>query len=114
MIAASTATPALAYRMGFHSSGGSVAISCTTARPVLSRRMMKAIDDPKVRAVTALALFGALQATFSDVHPYCDQVVQNNQDAANKGKPGWVGRRACARHVATYSAGQLIAAVGVT
>jgi len=66
------------------------------------------------RAVKALALFAAVQATFSDVHPFCDQIVQNSDDAANKGKPGWVGRKACARHVATYSAGQLVAAVGVT
>jgi hypothetical protein len=66
------------------------------------------------RAVTALALFAAVQATFSDIHPFCDQIVQNSQDAVDKGKPGWAGRKACARHVTTYSAGQLAGAVGVT
>lgn len=48
------------------------------------------------RVVKALALFAAVQATFSDVHPFCDQFVQNSQDAVNKGKPGWIGRKACA------------------
>ena len=63
------------------------------------------------RAVRALALFAALQATFSDVHPFCDQVVQAGTDAIDKGKPGAAGRKACARHVGSYSAGQLAAAV---
>lgn len=68
----------------------------------------------KGRAATALALFATLQAVFSDIHPYCDQVLQNSQDARDKGKPGMVGRTACARHVASYSAGQLAAAITVT
>jgi len=68
----------------------------------------------KGRAVTALALFATLQAVFSDVHPYCDQVLQDGQDSCDKGKPGMVGRKACARHVASYSAGQLAAAVTAT
>ncbi|UKD50813.1 hypothetical protein L3Q65_00525 (plasmid) [Amycolatopsis sp. FU40] len=66
------------------------------------------------RVAKALALFAAVQATFSDVHPFCDQILQNGDDAIDKGKPGWVGRKACARHVASYSAGQLVAAAGVT
>lgn len=66
------------------------------------------------RVVNGLALFAALHATFSDVHPFCDQVVQHTQDAIDKGQPGWTGRRACARHVATYTAGQLAAAAVVT
>jgi hypothetical protein len=93
------------------------------------------------RAVRALALFAALQATFSDVHPFCDQIVQNSNDAKNKGLHGHylvyadgvkvgeeagdrtgqpamtaskLGRICAGRHVATYSAGQLSAAVGVT
>lgn len=64
--------------------------------------------------IKALAVFATLQATFSDIHPFCDHVVQNKNDATNKGEPGWVGRKACARHVATYSVGQLAAAAGVT
>ncbi|MEQ0560735.1 hypothetical protein ABJI51_16740 [Amycolatopsis sp. NEAU-NG30] len=62
----------------------------------------------------ALALFAALQAVLSDVHPYCDQILQNDQDACDKGKPGAVGRKACTRHVASYSVGQLAVAVAVT
>jgi hypothetical protein len=45
---------------------------------------------------------------------YCDQILRNSTDARDKGKPGRTGRKACARHVATYSAGQFAAAVGVT
>lgn len=61
-----------------------------------------------------LALFAALQATFADVHPFCDQWLQSSADAAGKGLPGPEGARHCARHVAGYSAGQLAAAVAVT
>jgi hypothetical protein len=64
--------------------------------------------------VRALALFGALHAAWSDVHPFCDQIVQNSDDAAGKGEPGWTGRKACAKHVTTYTAVQTIAALGVT
>lgn len=67
-----------------------------------------------MNAVAALAVFAAVQATFSDVHPYCDQILQNGHDACDKAKPGPVGRKACARHVASYSAGQLTAAAAVT
>ncbi|UJW36875.1 hypothetical protein L3Q67_45230 (plasmid) [Saccharothrix sp. AJ9571] len=66
------------------------------------------------RDVRALALFATLQATFSDVHPFCDQIIQAGTDAIDKGKPGAAGRRACARHVGSYSAGQLAAAAAVT
>ncbi|RJQ66242.1 hypothetical protein D5S17_36065 [Pseudonocardiaceae bacterium YIM PH 21723] len=66
------------------------------------------------RTVKALALFGALQAAWSDVHPFCDQILQSSRDAMKKGNPGWEGRRHCVRHVVTYSAGQLVAAVAVT
>ncbi|MET9260529.1 hypothetical protein [Amycolatopsis sp. NPDC004079] len=68
----------------------------------------------KDRTVSALALFATLQAAFSDVHPYCDQVLQDGQDACDKSKPGAVGRKACARHVASYAIGQLGVAVAVT
>lgn len=61
-----------------------------------------------------MGAFAAVQATFSDVHPFCDQIVQSSTDARDKGKPGWTGRKACVRHVATYSAGRIAAAVGVT
>ncbi|HET6503798.1 MAG TPA: hypothetical protein VFG87_23865 [Amycolatopsis sp.] len=61
----------------------------------------------------ALALFGALHAAWSDVHPFCDQIVQGDE-AAKKGEPGWTGRKACAKHVSTYTTVQTIAALGVT
>lgn len=66
------------------------------------------------RAVKALALFSAVQSVWSDIHPYCDQVLQRGDDAINKGRPGWAGRKACARHVASYSAAQFAAAYAVT
>ncbi|MEU3272550.1 hypothetical protein ABZ639_17050 [Saccharomonospora sp. NPDC006951] len=61
-----------------------------------------------------LALFAALQATFSDVHPYCDQIVQSSADAQGKALPGREGAKHCARHVATYTAGQAVAGWAVT
>ncbi len=93
--------------------------------------------------VKAAALFALLQATFSDVHPFCDQILQNPNAAKNKGlhgshlvypdgvpvgtdEPGTdrsgqpavtatrLGRTCTAHHVATYSAGQLVATVCVT
>ncbi|MFE3785182.1 hypothetical protein ACFXPA_44195 [Amycolatopsis sp. NPDC059090] len=64
--------------------------------------------------VRGLALFAALQATFADIHPVCDQWLQSSADAVGKGQPGIEGARHCARHVAGYSAGQLAAAVAVT
>ncbi|MEC3974588.1 hypothetical protein [Amycolatopsis sp. H20-H5] len=66
------------------------------------------------RTVRGLALFAALQATFADVHPVCDQWVQSSADAIGKGQPGRDGAKHCARHVATYTAGQVGAAVMVT
>jgi len=67
-----------------------------------------------VKTIRALALFGALQATFADLHPLCDQWMQSNADAAGKGRPGPEGRMHCARHVATYTATQTVGAVAVT
>lgn len=66
------------------------------------------------QTVRGLALFAALQATFSDVHPYCDQILQSSKDAMGKGDPGRAGAKHCARHVATYSAGQALAGYVVT
>lgn len=62
----------------------------------------------------AVALFAALQATFSDIHPACDQILQAGADAVGKGEPGWAGAGHCARHVATYTGGQALAAEVVT
>lgn len=69
---------------------------------------------PLTRDVRALALFATLQAVFSDVHPFCDQILQTGSDAEKKGAPGLAGAYHCARHVASYTAGQTIAAIIVT
>ena len=66
------------------------------------------------KTTRALALFAALQATFSDVHPFCDQVVQSSADSIGKSEPGWAGVKCCARHVVTYTAGQAAASLAVT
>lgn len=55
------------------------------------------------RTLRGLALYGALLATFGETHAFCDQVVQNSDDAVAKGKPGRAGRAACARHVASLT-----------
>ncbi|GGO60135.1 hypothetical protein [Streptomyces lasiicapitis] len=90
-------------------------------------------------AIESLALLGTLAAAFDGLHPLCDQWVQNSTDASNKGvhgdhpvyrdgtpateNPGnsastmtasAFGRRAVARHVASYSAVQMAAAIVVT
>lgn len=66
------------------------------------------------RTAQGLALYGALHTTFTDIHPACDQILQTSEDAKGKDEPGWTGRKHCARHVATYTAGQTIAALAVT
>lgn len=60
-----------------------------------------------------LALFAALHAAWSDVHPLCDQVVQRDVDAVGKSKPGREGRRHCLSHVASYTAVQIVVAFAV-
>jgi hypothetical protein len=90
---------------------------------------------------TRLALFGALLATFGEVHPFCDQWVQGSTTARCKrlygthpvyyrdgkavadvpARPGEKtmtastrGRLAVSSHVASYTAVQTAAALGVT
>jgi hypothetical protein len=92
-------------------------------------------------AADRLALLGTLTAVFGELHPLFDQWGQRSEDAALKGLHGdhkvyadgtpvgeetddrsgqrtytasQVGRRAAARHVATYTAGQLAGAIVVT
>ncbi|WP_141576087.1 DUF3307 domain-containing protein [Actinomadura sp. WMMA1423] len=69
------------------------------------------MNDTSLRG---LALYAALLATFSEAHPLCDHILQDNTAAQNKTGPGTRGRLACAHHVATYTAGQTIAAAAVT
>ncbi|WP_019635123.1 DUF3307 domain-containing protein [Actinomadura atramentaria] len=52
--------------------------------------------SPEVFAGVFAALFAA--------HEVADHWVQTHTQAVRKGSPGWVGRLACARHVATYTA----------
>src|SRR5947209_16470123 len=51
-------------------------------------------------AVTFAVLLPALLVA----HNVADHWVQTGHQAATKGKPGWPGRWACAKHVATYTA----------
>jgi hypothetical protein len=100
------------------------------------------VKTPSTRvAIERLALMGCLVAVFGELHPYFDQWGQRSEDAALKGLHGdqkvWadgvpvgeetgdrsgrrtytasqVGRRAAARHVASYTAGQVVTAIVVT
>jgi Protein of unknown function (DUF3307) len=51
----------------------------------------------------ATAAFAAVFAAFYTAHMVGDHWVQTNHQAANKGLPGWPGRRACAAHVLTLN-----------
>lgn len=48
--------------------------------------------------------FAVLVPVLLVAHTVADHWVQTSHQAATKGAPGWVGRRACAAHVATYTA----------
>lgn len=92
-------------------------------------------------AAGRLALLGTLTAVFGELHPFFDQWGQQSQDAALKGLHGdrkvyadgtpvgeetddrsgqrtytasQVGRRAAARHVASYTIGQVAGTITVT
>ncbi|RLV64229.1 hypothetical protein STAN_7049 [Streptomyces sp. CBMAI 2042] len=93
---------------------------------------------PRLPLVTErLALFATLLATFGELHPACDHWVQGSKTASRKrmygedlvhadGTPATpgstrptmttstLGRRAVACHVASYTAVQLAATIGVT
>lgn len=58
-----------------------------------------------MRAARFAATFAALYAA----HQIGDHHVQQDRDACDKGKPGAVGRKACARHVASYTATAVVA-----
>lgn len=87
--------------------------------------------------VERLAVFAALLSTFGELHPLCDHWVQGSKSAMRKrlygkdlvhadGSPAapdsdrptmttsQLGRRAVACHVASYTAVQLAATVGIT
>lgn len=56
----------------------------------------------------SLGRFGGVYALLHAGHEVGDHWVQTGQQAADKGKPGWRGRLACARHVATLTATQAV------
>lgn len=58
---------------------------------------------------TAGTRFAAAYAVLTAAHEVGDYIIQRDDDATAKGKPGREGARACARHVLTYSAGQAVA-----
>lgn len=51
----------------------------------------------------AAVTFAVLLPALLVAHNVADHWVQTDHQAANKGLPGWPGRRACAAHVATYT-----------
>jgi len=59
------------------------------------------MTDPGTVAAVYAALFAG--------HQVADHWIQTQHQADTKGQPGWRGRLACARHVATYGATQLVA-----
>lgn len=53
---------------------------------------------------TGAVTFAALLPGLVVAHQVADHWVQTDYQALHKADPGWPGRRACARHVATYTA----------
>jgi hypothetical protein len=53
--------------------------------------------------------FAAAYATLTASHEFADHWVQIDAQATAKGAPGPIGARACAQHVATYTATQAAA-----
>ncbi|MEV6679577.1 transcriptional regulator [Streptomyces erythrochromogenes] len=54
------------------------------------------------------ATFAAVFAALYVAHSVGDHWVQTSRQSADKGKPGWTGRLADARHVATLTATKLV------
>lgn len=50
------------------------------------------------------ATIGAVYAMLHGAHAIADHFVQTQHQADVKGRPGWAGRWACAKHVASYTA----------
>ncbi|MEU1078200.1 hypothetical protein ABZ404_37050 [Streptomyces sp. NPDC005878] len=58
---------------------------------------------------TRAARYAAVYALLTAAHEVGDYWVQRDAEAVAKGRPGWEGRAACARHVASYTATQGLA-----
>lgn len=59
-------------------------------------------------ANVAIEAAGLLGFSLLVAHTVADHWVQTDAQARNKGLPGWPGRRACAAHVASYTATLLV------
>ena len=53
--------------------------------------------------IDAALTFAVVLPSLLVAHQVADHWIQSDHQAANKGLPGWPGRLACARHVATYT-----------
>jgi hypothetical protein len=63
--------------------------------------------------VVKLIVFAAAFAALFASHEVADHWVQTHHQATAKGAADWRGRRACAAHVATYTATQALALIAV-
>jgi len=63
------------------------------------------MSEPTSAAATFAAVFVALYVA----HQVADHWIQTQHQAVHKAAPGWLGRRACAGHVAAYTATALVA-----
>lgn len=59
--------------------------------------------------MTSTGSFAAVFATLFAAHQVADHWIQTSRQAATKGQRTWAGRRACAAHVATYTATAVVA-----
>ncbi|WP_211116612.1 hypothetical protein [Glycomyces buryatensis] len=55
-----------------------------------------------------IAVFAAVSAILGAAHAVGDHWIQHQADSDAKGLPGWIGRLACVKHVATYTATAVI------
>ncbi|MDH6189184.1 hypothetical protein M2168_002216 [Streptomyces sp. CZ24] len=60
-------------------------------------------------STSTAARFAAAYAVLTAAHEVGDYIVQRDDDAAAKGKPGREGTAACRRHVVSYTATQAVA-----
>lgn len=63
--------------------------------------------------MTDAGSFAAVFVALYAAHQVGDHWIQTCAQAERKGEPGWPGRLACARHVATYTTAGLLALLAV-
>lgn len=59
----------------------------------------------------AALTFAVVMPSLLPAHAVGDRWLQTNRQVKNKGLPGWPGRRACASHVASYTAATSVAVI---